>query len=201
MQKRPRKSNQERTETTRTSLVEAARALFIERGYAETATPDLVAAAGMTRGALYHHFADKRALFAEVVEREAAAVAREVETLEGSTNPLEDLIAGGDAYLDAMARPGRARLLLVEAPAILSPAELDALEERNGSRTLLEGLQAAMASGQLRPLPLIPLTHCLGTAYDRAALDISRGGDIGEHRIVLRALVAGLATEGPVARQ
>ncbi|NUS71372.1 MAG: helix-turn-helix transcriptional regulator, partial [Ensifer adhaerens] len=70
-----RRSNRERSDTTRAAILDAARGLFVTRGYADTSTPDIVAAAGLSRGALYHHFEDKKALFRAVAEREASAVA------------------------------------------------------------------------------------------------------------------------------
>lgn len=186
-----RRSNRERTEATRTALVQAARRLFIERGYAETATPDIVAAAGVTRGALYHHFTDKRALFRAVVEQEAAAVAAEIEAPLTRT-AAEGLLAGGDAYFDAMRAPGRTRLLLLDGPAVLGRAEMDAIDDRHGNRTLHEGLAAAMQSREMRRLPIGPLTALLGAAFDRAALAIEAGADRQSFRTAMHALVEGL---------
>lgn len=193
MQQQARRSNRERTEATCTLLLEAARTLFLERGYAQSSTPDLVAAAGVTRGALYHHFADKRALFARVIEIEAERVAQEIEEAGGGPNPMAALLAGGEAYLKAMAVPGRARLLLVEAPAVLTREELDAIDQRHGARTLYEGVTAAMEAGQLKSLPVTVLVSCLGAAYERAALNIAEGAEAVEHSKVLQALTLGLA--------
>ena len=193
MQQTDRRTNRDRSDRTQAALIAAARGLFVERGYAETGTPELVAAAGVTRGALYHHFADKQALFQAVVEAEAAAVAEEIErATPADLPPLEALMEGGDAFLRAMAVPGRTRLLLVEAPAVLGRERLDEIDARHGGRTLREGLAAAMAAGALRPLPLDAAAQLLGAAYDRAALAIVGGADPGECRAVLAALVDGL---------
>lgn len=112
------RTNRERTDATRTALLDAARGLFVEKGYAEAATPEIVAAAKVTRGALYHHFTDKRALFWAVIEREANEVAADIEARSADASSARDaLLRGASAYFDAMAAPGRTRLLLHEAPA------------------------------------------------------------------------------------
>jgi AcrR family transcriptional regulator len=189
-----RRTNPERSGTTRSALIEAARRAFIVSGYAGTGTPELVEAAGVTRGALYHHFADKQALFRAVAEAEAEAVAAEIEAAPGDGSPIAALIAGGEAYLTAMAVPGRTRLLLIEAPAVLGRAEADAIDARHGVRTLREGVQAAIAAGAIKPLPIEATAQLLGAAYDRAALAIEQGADRGDWLAVLRRTIEGLAT-------
>jgi AcrR family transcriptional regulator len=69
-------TNRERTETTQLALIEAARALFVSKGYGDTSTPEIAVAAGITRGALYHHFADKRDLFRQVLAKRGEAGGR-----------------------------------------------------------------------------------------------------------------------------
>ena len=188
-----RRSNRQRSETTRAALLKAARGLFVERGYAETATPDIVAAAGVTRGALYHHFADKQALFHAVVEQEAAAVAAEIEhAAPAARSAAEALLLGGDAYLEAMREAGRTRLLLLDGPAVLGREEMDAIDNRHGNRTLREGLMAAMQSREIHKLPLDPLTALVAAAFDRAALAIEGGGDRDAFRLAMHALIEGL---------
>jgi AcrR family transcriptional regulator len=197
MQRGLRRSNRERTETTRTALMEAARRLFVERGYAETATPDIVAAAGVTRGALYHHFADKQALFRAVVEQEAAAVAAEIERGAPATLlAAKALLAGGDVYLEAMREPGRTRLLLLDGPAVLGREAMDAIDNRHGNRTLREGLVAAMRSGEIPKIPVDALTALVAAAFDRAALAIESGGDPEAFRRAMHALINGLLAGG-----
>jgi AcrR family transcriptional regulator len=192
-----RRSNKDRSDTTTAQLIEAARGLFVERGYAETSTPDIVAAAGVTRGALYHHFADKQALFRAVVEREAETVTALIEAAAPDhLRPRDVLLAGGDAYLKAMAEPGRTRLLLLDGPAVLGRAGMDAIDLRHGTRSLREGVAAAMRGGSMRKLPLDEITMLLSSAFDRAALAIDGGGDARNYRKSLAALIDGLMNDG-----
>lgn len=186
MQEGARRSQKDRSETMRAALIAAGRKLFVDKGFAATGTPEIVATAGVTRGALYHHFADKEALFAAVIRAEAEAIAAQIES-SGSPGlaPAEALIQGGEAFLAAMRQPGRARLMLVEAPAVLPPEALADIDAATGGRTLEEGLRAAGAG---EPAPLAAL---LSAAYDRAALAIDRGDPPEAWRAALRKLVIG----------
>ncbi|CDX51785.1 putative transcriptional regulator [Mesorhizobium plurifarium] len=193
-----RRSNRDRTEATRADLIRAARKLFTEKSYAETGTPEIVAEAGVTRGALYHHFADKQALFAAVVEQEAAAVAAEIDQASPPSLSARDaLIAGSDAYLEAMRVPGRTRLLLLDGPAVLGRAAMDEIDNRHGNRSLREGLVAAMRAQAMTRLPAEALTALLAAAFDRAALAIGAGGSAEDYRAVLIALMDGLSPAPP----
>jgi AcrR family transcriptional regulator len=154
-EKSMRRSNQDRTEATRARLIEAARLLFTEKSYAGTGTPEIAEAAGVTRGALYHHFEDKEALLRAVVEREAALVAEQVEReTADEASPIDVLLSGGCAYLSAMREPGRTRLMLLDGPAALGRSEVDRIDGLHGARTLREGLQHAIDAGALKSLPL-----------------------------------------------
>jgi AcrR family transcriptional regulator len=197
MQEKPsRRSNVERSDATRSALIAAARRLFVDKSYAETGTPEIAAEAGLTRGALYHHFADKQALFEAVVEAESADVAEEIEAASSdAASPLAALQDGSRAFLDAMEKPGRTRILLLDGPAVLGRAKLDAIDARHAGRTLREGLGEAMASGALVALPLEPLAAMLGAAFDRAALMIEAGAPRADQLEVLTALIKGLRAQ------
>ena len=186
--KSPQRSNAERTGSTRAALLDAALALFVERGYGATSTPDICAAAGMTRGALYHHFTDKQDLFRAVVTREAQAVALAiVEATSGGDLPARDaLLNGVTAYLDAMQVGGRTRLLLIEAPAALGRAEADALDASFAGVTLHDGLVAALRRDRRFTTALAAL---LSAAFDRAALDIELGAHPQATRKAMRWLI------------
>ncbi|AWM27192.1 TetR family transcriptional regulator [Sinorhizobium fredii USDA 205] len=190
---KPRRSNRERSDTTRAAILDAARELFIAKGYADTATPDIVAAAGLTRGALYHHFEDKKALFRAVVEQEAGQVAAAIELSDtGQGAPRDALLAGASAYFDAMAMPGRVRLLLLDGPAVLGVAEIAAIDAAHGGRTLQEGLAAAMPPGRIDEKGLAATAVLLSAAFDRAALEIEAGAARAPYLHAIGRLIDGL---------
>ncbi|PDT86149.1 TetR/AcrR family transcriptional regulator [Sinorhizobium sp. BJ1] len=192
-QEKPRRSNRQRSDTTRAAILEGARDLFIAKGYADTATPDIVAAAGLTRGALYHHFEDKKALFRAVVEREAGEVAAAIQRSDrGQDSPRDALLAGASAYFDAMSIPGRVRLLLLDGPAVLGVAEIAAVDAAHGGRTLQEGLAAAMPPGRIEEASLKATAVLLSAAFDRAALEIDAGAARDPYLDAMGRLIDGL---------
>lgn len=196
------RTNRERTETTRLALIEAARALFVSKGYGDTSTPEIAEAAGITRGALYHHFADKRDLFRQVLVREAEAVAASIEAAAPEPlAPREALLEGSKAYLDAMSVPGRTRLLLIDGPAVLGREEIAAIDDATSAASLHEGLVQAGVAEQ-PGVGLDALARLLSAAFDRAALEIDGGADAAEVRsAMLWLLQQALPPAAPAARR
>lgn len=190
-----RRSQDERRAQTQRALVAAARKLFAAKGFAATSTPEIVQAAGVTRGALYHHFADKTALFAAVVEEEHLLMAMTINAAAESDDepgPIKALMAGCDAFLDAMQDEGRRRILLVDAPSVLGREALDAIDARHGLETLICGLRDAMDAGAIRRLPVEALARLFGALFDRAAM--AGPEELGDYRKSIKALVRGLKT-------
>lgn len=165
-----RRSNSDRRAETRSALISSARALFLEKSYAATGTPEIVQQAGVTRGALYHHFNDKQALFQAVVETEAAQVAREIEAgTSRAQTPMEALLDGARAYFKAMRQPGRVRLLLLEGPAALGPETMRRIDLETGGHELRRGLSEVMGTGE-DDARLNALADMISAMFDRAAL-------------------------------
>ncbi len=193
MQDDVRRTNKERSETMRAALIAAARDLFVQQGFAATGTPDIATAAGVTRGALYHHFADKTALFHAVIVAEAEAVADAIRDRDDAALAPEDaLIRGGDAFLAAMQVPGRTRLMLREAPAVLGLGRLAEIDAATGGSTLVEGLATALPQG----VPVPQLAALLSAAFDRAALAIDAGDDACPWRAALVQMIGGILHSG-----
>ena len=174
----PRSRQAERSEETRRALLEAGRALFAERGYAAVGTEEVVRRARVTRGALYHHFADKKALFRAVfedLEREL------VEELGGRILAIEDpwelLSAGIRAFLELTTDQAVARISLIDAPAVLGWEEWREIDARYGLGLVKAGLQRAMDEGAMTPAPVDPLAHLLLGALGEAGMMVAHAED------------------------
>lgn len=191
-----KKSNAQRSKATRAALIASARTLFVEHGFAETGTPEIVKNADVTRGALYHHFADKTDLFRAVIAEEAEAVAEEIaRNAAHSESVIEGIINGSDAYFRAMAVPGRARLLLIDGPSVLGQKELHDLDKVASHGELRRGLEAAMKSGVIPQVSVRALANILAAAFDRTALLANANPEtyddyIEAMRLLVRSLVS-----------
>lgn len=198
-----RRTQADRSAATRAVLVTAARSLFAERGFGGVGTEAIAQAAGVTRGALYHQFADKTELFEavyEAVEEDIAARLAQHILDAGASDPIAVMVLGADAWLDACGEQEVQQIVLLDGPAVLGWERWREIGLRYGLG-LLEGLLThAIEVGRIPPQPVGPLAHVLVGALDEAALYITRSEDqvaaSEEIRAVIAQLVAGLAVGG-----
>jgi AcrR family transcriptional regulator len=199
------RTQSERSAATRAALIAAGRELFAERGYAAVGTEEIVQAAGLTRGALYHHFAGKRELFEAVYEQIEGEVSERIAAdALGGPDPLEALRAGGRSFLEHCLEPEVQRIVLLDAPAVLGWERWREIGARYGLGLIEAALQAAIDAGQIPPTPVRPLAHVLLGALDEAAMAVARADDpaaaTDEMASVLSSLLDGLRSEPPDRR-
>jgi AcrR family transcriptional regulator len=192
----------ERSEATRGALIGAARSLFAERGYSGVATEEIVRAAGVTRGALYHHFAGKRELFEAVYEQIEVELAQRIAAGALQANagtPLEAMRAGAEMFLAASAEPETQRIVLLDGPSVLGWDRWREIAAEHGLGLIESTLQAAIEAGSIDPQPVRPLAHVLMGALDEAAMLVARADDPEQMRVevsqTLTALLDGLSRE------
>ena len=193
----PRRTQSERREATRAKLLDAGRNLFEERGYEAVGTPEIVAAAGVTRGALYHHFDGKRELFAAVYEAiEAEIVASFPFDRMVGDDPFGALRAGISIFLELSLDARVQQVALIDAPSVLGWERWHEVQQRYGLAIIEAGLGAAMEAGQVRKMPVKPLSNVLLGALIEAALSVAASSDqrktMAEYGTVLEAMLDGL---------
>ncbi len=194
----------ERSAATQKALIEAARRLWGERGYAEVSTPEIAEAAGVTRGAMYHQYADKAALFRAVIEAmdqeilerlQAAVAAAQPET------PADTMHAMADAWLHIAREPEVRQVMLLDGPSVIGWREYREMSQNNSVEAAEALLQAAVEAGQLRPQPLRPLALVLLGALEEAAMYVAGAEDADqageEIRVVVRDLIDGFLIGSP----
>ena len=166
------------SEATRAKLVKAARKLFAKKGYAGVGTEEVVKRAGVTRGALYHQFADKRDLFRAVFEAvESDATQHAVARAGQAGDPLGELHEGVRQWLDYCFDPEVRRIVLIDGPSVLGFVEWREILSRYGLGLIAGALQFAMDEGAIARQPVMPLAHVLSGALNYAALYMTEADD------------------------
>jgi AcrR family transcriptional regulator len=188
----------ERSEATRRALISAARALFGARGYGDVGTEEIVAKAGVTRGALYHQFADNKDLFRAVLEDLEQDIIQRLgeQVVAKASGPGDALMATVGAWLEASEEPEVQQIMLIDAPGVLGWAEWRAIGQRHALGEAMMMLEAAMEEGTVARQPVRPLAHVVVGALDEAVLYIAGAEDRAAARAemtdVLQRLISGL---------
>jgi AcrR family transcriptional regulator len=179
----PRRSQLDRSRSTKATLVATGRQLFTERGYAGAAAEDIVAAAGVTRGALYHHFGDKRGLFVAVLEELEGEITAELTsavaaTIGPDTTDLRPGVAASlSHYLDLCARPEILRIVLTDAPTVLGWQGWREMEARHGLGLVTGIVALAAGRGTVAAQDVPMLAQLLFSAIIEAGLFVAHAPD------------------------
>jgi len=188
-----RRSQEERSRGTRTVLEQAARKLFTQHGFTAISADELVATAGVTRGALQYHYGDKRGLFLAVLDRLELENAEEIRAaIAGAPDP-DDLLAalaiGFDVFLQICQRPEMAQIGLSDAPAVLGWQAWREFEIRHGLGLIVAQLEAARSAGTLVDAPIDELAQLLLSAVTEAGLMVAHAPDPAARTKVHTALM------------
>jgi AcrR family transcriptional regulator len=183
-------------------LAATARALFAERGYAHVPAEEIVTAAGVTRGALYHHFADKQGLFRAVFEELEREVTAEIAAaIAAAPDQSAAMVVGLGRFLDVCQRPEVARIALTDAPAVLGWQTWREIQARHGLGVITHNLEAAADEGRLLPAPVPVLAQLVLSAVIEAALLVAHATDPRAARAdaeqALLALLSGMLRQPP----
>jgi len=168
----------EQSRETQDRLIKAAKGLFATKGYADTAMEDLVAKAGMTRGALYHQYRDKRDLFRAVFEAVEADLGQQLAmAVAAETDPWQMLRAGARAFLASATDPTIRRVVLVDGPAVLGWEEWRRIDAQHSLGMVRMIFEANIAAGNIPAQPVEPLAHLIVGALNEAALAVAAAED------------------------
>jgi AcrR family transcriptional regulator len=176
----PRRSQEDRSRATRAALEQAGRRLFTERGFAGTSAEELVTEAGVTRGALHHHYGDKRGLFLAVLEQIEVEITEEIENAIAAVDS-EDVMAGmavGLAlFLEICQRPAMLRIALTDAPAVLGWQAWREFESAHGLGLITRQLERARAAGLIADAPIPVLAQLVVSVISEASLIVAHAED------------------------
>lgn len=165
----------EQGRATRAALIEVATELFATNGYEATAIPAVLDAAGVSRGALYHHFESKEALFEAVLQSvEAQATLKVTRAARGATDPLDGLRRGCAAYLAMCRDPVVRRISLIDAPAVVGWERWREIDEQHSFGLIKAAIAAIAAAGGVKPELVDVMAHVVLAALLEVALLVAR---------------------------
>ncbi|WP_067536515.1 TetR/AcrR family transcriptional regulator [Nocardia crassostreae] len=197
-----RRTQAERSAATRAVVIRVARELFGQYGYGAVSTVAVAEAAGVSRGAMYHHFSEKRDLFEAVfedLERDLVKVIGSAVAEARAEDPIASLIVGCLAWLQASTAPEVRRIALLDGSAVLGWKQWREIELRHTIGLVENALSGAMAAGRVRPQPVRPLALIVVGALDEAAQYLANSddepGDTTAVRAVIEQIVSGLAID------
>lgn len=176
---RPRRSQQERSQTTTRQLIEAARELFAKSGYQDASLSAIVRACKMTKGALYHQFANGKVELFEAVFRAEQERLREAfeRAYAAKRDPVAGVHAGLSALLNESLEPGVQRITLVDAPSVFGYERMRQLEETYGIAAISDALRQAIKAGRIRRRDVETVAYLLYGAVTQGALFAARSND------------------------
>ncbi|MQA83590.1 MAG: TetR family transcriptional regulator [Streptosporangiales bacterium] len=186
---RRRRTQAERSAATRAALIAAARELFAARGFADTGREEIVKHAGVTRGALHHHFGSKTELFRAVFEDVERELTERVAGTLTADSPMEGLRRGCEMFLEAATDPAVQRIVLTDAPSVLGWRTWREIDARYGLGLAIGALDAVMDAGQIERRPVEPLAHMLLAALTEAAMLVASSPDPQRTRGEVDAIV------------
>jgi len=195
MEVNPLRTQADRSAATKDALVRAARPLFAKEGFGAISTEAIVRAAGVSRGAMYHQFKDKTALFEavfEAVEQDVTARLDATVAQAGNPDPIALMELGAHAWLDACAEPEVQRIVLLDAPAVLGWERWRELGMKYGIGLVEAMLAHAISVGRIEDQPVKPLAHVLIGSLDEAAMYVVRAEDPALAREQMRAVLSRL---------
>jgi AcrR family transcriptional regulator len=187
----------QRLEATRNAITEAATGLFGRRGYAETTMDEIAAAAGVAKGAVYHHFPTKERLFEAVFEAATAGLAKSlISSVAAAADLLDAMAIATVAYFDACSTGPMAQIILKDGPAVLGWERWREIDAAHFGHTMPAALQDAMEQGLIAQQPIEPLARLLLGAVTEAAAACAASPSPAEtgraHAEAFRSLLEGL---------
>jgi AcrR family transcriptional regulator len=171
----------ERREKTTASIVKAARRIFGERGFAAATMDDIATGARVAKGAVYHHFPTKEAVFEAVFEQVSLDLVSDLDRISRAEgDPLAAMAAGTEGYFAACAKGPTGQIILRDGPAVLGWERWREIDAKHFGGKFPRALGAAMEAGLIARQPIEPLARLLLGAVTEAAVAVSAGPDIGK---------------------